>query len=253
LGFDALMSDYYWLQAIQVIGGDGQFVAEGRLLGGLIDVVTTLNPRVDHPYRFAAVWLTDSEASVRKANELLRRGTEHHPDDWRNYFYLGFNHFFYLDEASAAAAAIEAAIEREGSPVYLRRLAARLKSQGSGLEVAETFLRELHASSENPYARAELEKALDEIATERRARILDAARLVFVKRNGRDIEAVEDLAAGDDPILRELPEEPHGWDWALDEKTGSIVSSYLGHRYTPHIDRGTRERMREWRERGESS
>ena len=40
--------------------------AQPLIIGRLIDVVTALDPWVGHPYRFAAVWLTDSEQSVRR-------------------------------------------------------------------------------------------------------------------------------------------------------------------------------------------
>ena len=249
LGFDALVADYYWLQAVQIVGGEELPEARSQLLGALIDVVTTLDPRVDHPYRFAAVWLTEDEAAVRKANELLRRGIEHHPDEWRNRFYLGFNQFFYLDDREAAAETLEGALELPGAPLYLRRLVARLKSEGEGLDVAEAFLRELLQGAADPFARAEYEKALDEIHVERIARHLDAARLEYVKRNGRDIERVEDLASGPGAVIRRLPPEPHGWEWTLDPETGSIVSSYLRHRYRARIDPGSQRKLRGWRER----
>lgn len=250
LGFDAVIGDYYWLQAVQIVGGELFPETRAHLLRGLLDVVTTLDPWVDHAYRFAAIWLTDSEESVRKANELLEKSLEIHPEEWRNPFYLGFNRFFYLDDAAGAAEALDLAIERPGSPTYLHRLVARLRSQTAGLEVAEAFLRQLWEESHDPRARAEYEKALDEIATERRARILDAARRVFQKRHGRDLESVEELVAGPSPVLEALPEEPHGWEWVLHEKTGEIVSSYVGHRYRTQVAAGTRERMREWREPG---
>jgi len=245
LGFDAVLADYYWLQAVQVVGHEVHPEARGSLLGGLIDVVTTLDPRVDHPYRFAAVWLTGDEASVRKANELLRRGIEYHPDDWRNRFYLGFNEFFYLNERDAAAETLEGAIALPGAPLYLRRLVARLKAEGGGLDVAETFLRQLLRDAPDPYARAEYEKALDEVQVERQARRLDAARLAYVKQHGRDIARVEDLVEGSDPILAKLPPEPHGWEWVLEE--GTIVSSYLRSRYRARIDPGSQQQLRKWR------
>jgi tetratricopeptide (TPR) repeat protein len=247
LGFDAVVADYYWLQAVQVVGGEELPESRSHLLAGLIDVVTTLDPRVDHPYRFAAVWLTTDEAAVRKANELLRRGIEHHPEEWRNRFYLGFNQFFYLDERAAAAETLEGAIALPGAPLYLRRLVARLKSEGGGLEVAEAFLRELLRNAPDPYARAEYEKALDEIHVERVARRLDAARLAYVKENGRDITRVEDLVAGPTPILRELPPEPNGWEWVIDPESGAIVSSYLRHRYRARIDPASKQQLRDWR------
>ena len=249
LGFDAVVGDYYWLQAVQIVGGSGTPHEKGALLGALIDVVTTLDPWVDHPYRFAAVWLTDSEESVLKANELLRRGIAHHPDDWRNRLYLGFNHFYYLDERVPAAEALEGAMELPGAPLYLRRLVARLKSAEGGLGVAESFLHGLLLETSDEHARAQYEKALDEIATERVARVLDAARERYRERHGRDIEAVPDLTRGPDPVLAELPAEPHGGSWVLDRWSGELVSDVVGHRYEPKIDPVNKKMLESFRSR----
>ena len=248
LGFDAVLADYYWLQAVQIVGA-GAPHEKGALLGALIDVVTTLDPWVDHPYRFAAVWLTDSEESVRKANELLRRGIAHHPDDWRNRLYLGFNHFYYLDERVPAAEALEGAMDLPGAPLYLRRLVARLKSAEGGLGVAESFLHGLLLQTEDEQARAQYEKALDEIATERVARVLDEARDRYRARHGRDIGAVADLARGPDPVLAALPAEPHGGSWTLDPWGGEIISDVVGHRYEPKIDPVNKKRLEAFRHR----
>jgi tetratricopeptide (TPR) repeat protein len=184
---------------------------------------------------------------VRKANALLERGIEAHPHDWRNRFYLGFNHFYYLQEPIEAADALEGAIALPRAPLYLHRLVARLKSAEAGLEVAEAFLRELLRNELDPKAQAQFEEALDEIATERLARVLDAARSEYVERHGRDVASVEDLVAGPDPILRALPPEPHGGGWAVDPTTGQIVSAVVGHRYEPKLDPVNRERAERWR------
>jgi len=235
LGFDSLASDYYWLQAIQLVGGAVEDpAAHGYTIGRLIDVVTQLNPHVDHPYRFAAIWMTNNEDDVRFANQLMVRGIEYHPEDWRNHFYKGFNHFYYLSEYPEAADELEAASELSGSPAYLRRLVPRLRSQTEGLEVAEAMLMELHRNAPGPEARAEYEKALEEIETERRALALDKAREEFKRRNGHDIEKVEDLVTGPKAVLKKLPPEVHGWEWILKPDTGEIVSSYYKARYQVH-------------------
>jgi hypothetical protein len=249
LGFDGVLADYYWLQAIQLVGGEPLPEERAPVLAALIDVVTTLDPLVDHPYRFAAVWLTDSEESVRKANALLERGIAAHPHDWRNRFYLGFNHFFYLDEKIAAADALEGAIALPGAPLYLYRLVARLKSEEGGLDVAEAFLQELLQGEIDPHAQEQFSKALDEIATERLARVLDAARNAYRERHGRDIASVAELASGPEPVLRALPREPHGGGWAIDPLTGQIVSDVVGHRYEPKIDPVSRKQLERFRAR----
>jgi hypothetical protein len=234
-GFDAVMSDYYWLQAVQIVGAEPDPVRQGAVLARLIDVTTGLDPWVGHAYRFAALWLTDSTERVEQANALLRRGIAYHPTDWRNRFHLAFNEFFYLDDSQTAAAVLEPAIGLPGAPRYLGRLAARLRSESAGLEASALFLQELVRGAPDRYARAEYEKALDEIEAERRARFLDGAREEYRKRHGRDIAAVEDLVRGDGAVLRKLPPEPNGWEWVLDPETGQIVSSYYGKRYVPHI------------------
>jgi tetratricopeptide (TPR) repeat protein len=247
LGFDALVSDFYWLQAVQLAGGARNPILHASLIGRLIDVVTTLDPWVGHPYRFAAVWLIDSPESVREANRLLERAIEHHPDDWRNAFYLGFNHFFYLEDTDAAVEALDRAIALRGSPLYLKRLVARLKAQTDGLETGAAFLTELIRTTRSKKARAKYERALDEIETERRARALDRARETYRQREGRDIAAVEDLSRGPDPVLDRLPREPHGWEWVLKGKRRRLVSSYYGHRYEPQFHGSERKRRKRWK------
>jgi hypothetical protein len=250
-GFDSLVADYYWLRAVQLVGGREAVDGKSHHIGRLVDVVTTLDPWVDHPYRFAAVWMSDDEAAVRHANRLLERGIEHHPDDWRNRFYLGFNHFFYLGEPDEAARVLEPAVSMRGAPRYLGRLVARLRSDAGGgeIEAAAAFLHELARQTDDPAKQAEYAKALDEIEAERRARVLDAARAEFQRRHGRDIERVEDLVRVPPPVLRALPPEPHGWEWVLDPEQGQILSSYVGHRYRLRIDATNRLRLERFRER----
>jgi len=244
IGFQNVVSDYHWLQAVQVVGSSRSDPSvHGPLLGRLIDVVTTLDPWVDHPYRFAAVWMTESLASIRKANALLERGIRYHPDDWRDPYYLGFNHFFYLQENEAAADALENASKKESSPAYLPLLVARLRAGGDGLETSAALLAGLVGESADPYAKAEYEKALDEVETERRARALDRARAEFQRRRGRDIARVEELVEGRDAVLKELPPELHGWEWVIEPGPGRIVSSWYGRRYEPLVQASVRDEL----------
>ena len=256
LGFDSALADYYWLRAVQIVGGEEAGVEKhAKLLGRMIDVVTTLDPWVDHPYRFAAVWLTASPESVRKANELLRRGIEHHPDEWRNRFYLGFNLYFYLGEHAEAADVLEEAARLPGAPKYLPRLVARLRSHADDLETAAVFLFELAKNASDEERRATYLDALDELQIERRARILDAARERYVERRGRDIERVEDLVAGPQPVLAALPDPlpdsiPQSLRrearWVVDEKSGRIVSDFYGRRYALNFHAREAARRQEW-------
>jgi hypothetical protein len=248
VGFDAVVADLHWMRAVQIVGSEEGPSGRDGLLAALIDVVTTLDPWADPPYRFAAVWLVDDETAVRKANEILLRGIAHHPGDWRLHFYLAFNHFFYLGESQAAASALEPAIHLADAPRYLPRLLARLRSETGGLAASAAFLHEMAEQAPDEYQRAEFLKALDEVETEQRARYLDAARAEYTHRLGRDIERVQDLVTAG--VLRELPPEPHGWEWEL-SPGGEIVSSYVKYRYHIKIDAMNRRLLERFRERSQ--
>lgn len=235
LGFDAVLADFYWLEAMHLVGSvRGDVAPHAPVIAGLIELVTGLDPWVDHPYRFAGIWLSDSPQSLSRANTLLEKSIAYHPLDWRNRHYLGFNHFYHLGDARRAADVLEPAVGLKGAPHYLAPLVAKLRADGGSLDAAESLLVGLVNTTSDEYAKARYLKSLDEIATERRARALDAARLEYWRRNGRDIARVEDLLAGKPPVLSGLPPaHPHfpGFGWVLDAETGQITSSFYGSRY----------------------
>jgi tetratricopeptide (TPR) repeat protein len=251
LGFAPVVADYYWVQTLWLVGGTTENVeAHAGAIADLIELVTALDPWVDHPYRFAAVWLTRSAEEVRRANRLLHRAISYHPQDWRNRFYLGYNHFFYLEDNRRAADVLEPAVPMQGAPLYLGAFVSRLRADGGSLETAAAYLRELIRSAPDEYSRAEYLKAYDEIETERRARYLDEARVAFWERRGRDIRAPDELWQGPKRVIQQMPPaHPHFSDfvWLLDEASDEIVSSFYRSRYKLHIHPLDAERRARWR------
>jgi hypothetical protein len=249
LGFDAVLADFYWIHSLILVRGNTlERADERRAVGDLIELVTTLDPWVDHPYRFAALWLDDTPERVERGNDFLKRGIAYHPQDWRNRFYLGYNEFFYLGRTDAAVAALEPAITMQGAPAYLGALVARLRADSGSLEAAARFLAQLAETTEDEYRRAGYLETLDEIETERRARWLDQARVEFWGRHGHDIRSVRDLHVGPMRVLDRIPPaHPHleGFEWSIDEEN-RIVSSFYGNRYKLHIQESDRRRQREW-------
>jgi tetratricopeptide (TPR) repeat protein len=251
-GFEPVIADYYWIQALQLVGDADRPASRNATVAALIDLVTGLDPWVDHPYRFAALWLTESPDEVRHANRLLEKGIAYHPLDWRNRFYLGYNLFFYLEDDAQAADVLERAIASPDAPEYLASFVTRLRASGDGLDTAVLFLQQLIAQTEDEYARAEYLGVLDEIETERRARLLDRARAEFRRRNRRDIAAPGELWAGPLRVLDGAPAahpQIAGQRWVIDRASGEIVSSYYGRRYRVHSNPTDEAEKRAWREK----
>ncbi len=250
LGFEPVIADYYWIQALQLVGGEERPTQRNRTIEALLDVVTGLDPWVDHPYRFAALWLTDTESEVKHANRLLEKGIAYHPLNWRNRFYLGYNQFFYLEDNASAADTLENAMRFPDAPDYLGSLVARLRASNDSLDTAVLFLQQLIAQTEDEYERAEYLESFAEIETERRARMLDRARAEFGRRHGRDIRSPAELWSGPLRVLGgEPPAHPEiaGQRWRIDAATGEIVSSFYGRRYRVHTnptDEAVRQRWR---------
>jgi hypothetical protein len=253
LGFSAVVADYYWLQAMHLVGSlRGDVDAHAPVIASLIELVTGLDPWVDHPYRFAAVWLNDGTENVLRANQLLERAISYHPLDWRNRHYLGFNHFYNLGDHARAADVLETAIGLKGAPYYLGPLVAKLRADGGGLDAAEALLIGLVNATPDEYAKARYLKSLDEIETERHARSLDQARIEFWRRHGRDLVRVEDLLRPPAPVLRRLPPaHPHfpGFGWMLDPETDQITSTFYGSRYRLFDHKRDAQRLQRWRGR----
>jgi len=250
LGFEPVIADWYWIQALQLIGDRNPPPDAVSTIADLIELVTGLDPWVGHPYRFAALWMIESSEQVRRANAMLARGIAYHPTDWRNRFYLGYNLFFYLGDNAAAADVLETAIGLDGAPPYLGALVTRLRATSGGLDTAALFVQQLIASAEDERTRTQYLEAFDEIETERRARILDDARAAFWRRNGRDIREPAELWSGPQRVMQaEPPPHPRFPSlWRLDPEFHEIVSTYYGRRYRLHFHADDAERRRKWRE-----
>jgi hypothetical protein len=118
-----------------------------------MDVATDLDPYFNDPYLFGAVNLAWEADQVEAANALLEKALEKRDWDWSIPFYLGFNHFYFLQDNSRAAAYLMQASERPGGSGVLAQLATRLLYQERNTENAIIFLREIIRKTEEGQTR----------------------------------------------------------------------------------------------------
>jgi tetratricopeptide (TPR) repeat protein len=134
LGFAAPVADYVWLQAIQYYGGYRRGEHDLRYFAGLVEATTTLDPRFSEAYHFASLVLAMEFGDHQGAIDLLKRGILANPDDWRLHFNVGFIHYVFLHEYTAAALWFEAAAALPGATDFSRRFAAFSRRRAGDLE-----------------------------------------------------------------------------------------------------------------------
>ncbi len=135
-GFEDLAADIYWLRTVQYFGGQRLFAANKRfeLLEPLIDITTTLDPRLEIAYRYGAIFLSEPPPTgagrPREGIAVLEKGVRNNPGSWRLRQDLGFFHYIYLHDPERAAAIVNEAADVPGAAFWLRMLAADLLAKG---------------------------------------------------------------------------------------------------------------------------
>jgi hypothetical protein len=200
-GFEILMADVYWLRTVQYFGGQRAFAREKRfeLLFPLIDITTTLDPRLEIAYRYGAIFLSEpppvGAGRPRDGVEVLERGAAALPHSWRLRQDLGFFHFLFLDDPHRAAEILSEAAAIPGAAFWLKTLAADILAKGGDRQTSRRMWRQMYEQAEEGVIKA---NALE------RLRILDAldqadaltARVGEVERvQGRRPSALAEITA----------------------------------------------------------
>ncbi len=180
-GLRPAVADAYWLGVIQYYGE--HVVSDGILdsLPGMLELVTDLSPGFVRAYLFGAPALLFDMGEGQAAFELLKKGREANPDEWRIPALMGLFVYQYAadeDKALIAARLYREAAAMPGAPPYLSRLAARLTQKGGERQTAVLLWGQAYAEGDE-YSREKAVEALDELlpadAGEREAALRELA------------------------------------------------------------------------------
>lgn len=200
-GFESLAADIYWLRTVQYFGGQRRFAAEKRfeLLRPLIEITTTLDPRLEVAYRYGAIFLSEPpplgagrpEDGVR----LLERGVAAMPEAWRLRQDLGFFHYLFLKDAQTASRILLEAAEVKGAAFWLRTLAADLLTKGGDREASRRMWKQMLEQSEEGIIRDNARSRLSILDSLDAADAVARGVLEFEQRHGRRPARLEELVA----------------------------------------------------------
>lgn len=170
LGFHAVLADIMWVRAVMYFGEHYLTDKDYDWLYNLLDATTTLDPKNILAYRFGGTLLALEQGDVEKSIAILKKGIRENPDaDWRLYFLLGFNYFYYLNDYDSAAKYLDRASRMPGHPNYLPRLAARMYAKSDRPDVAIEFLEEMYHQHDDENVRAAISDQLNTLNAQKQA------------------------------------------------------------------------------------
>jgi hypothetical protein len=232
LGYDQVVADFLWIQAIQAMGGRKVSPEVGPWLVQVLDVITTLDPQYTEVYEGGGIALVTLFPLYKESNQLLEKGMVHIPLAWKLPFYAGFTSYFNLIDDLKAAEYFARASRLPGAPAWLPGLAARFFVSARSPQSAINFLMDVYSKTTDLTIKRALEDRVKGVIVERDLLLLEEAIRLYRESNGRAPRQLEDLVRAQ--VLREIPREPFGGRYVYDPETTSVRSSELKERMKVH-------------------
>jgi hypothetical protein len=230
LGYQSIVADFIWLQAIQAMSEKKLSEEAGRWIYRALDAVTTLDPQFVRAYEAGGLALCTLVVLPEESNALLEKGMKHNPQVWQLPFILGINYYFELGDDAKAGEYIAKAARLPGAPAYLAGLAARLYVSAKAPQNAVELLASLYEHAAEGEARQVLEQRLKQAIVERDLQVLEAAIGRYRDRFSYPPDQLGDLVA--QGVLRVLPGDPFGGEYLYDPYIQVVSSSSVKERLT---------------------
>lgn len=141
LGYGGLLADIYWTRAVQYFGDKHHAGAQDyRLLAPLLDITTTLDPKLIVAYQYGGNFLAPQPpngAGMPEATiQLIEKGIRNNPDNWNLYYQLGFTYYMELNDYEHAAEAFARGSTLPNAHPFLKLLAAQMAEHSGDLQTA---------------------------------------------------------------------------------------------------------------------
>ncbi|PYS99572.1 MAG: hypothetical protein DMF63_10820 [Acidobacteria bacterium] len=210
-GAEGLVADWYWMNSLQYIGKKVSTVGldklnledmtplNPRLLYPYLNAATDLDPKFTAPYSYGATILPAIDA--KQAIALTEKGIADNPKEWRLHQHLGYI-YWKLGDYEKAAETYDKGSQIEGSPVFMRMMSARMRSEGGSREIAREMYKQIRDQGEDGQSRENAELRLMQIDSLDERDLITAALSDFREANNRCPSTWSELL----PTLAKKPE-----------------------------------------------
>ena len=223
LGWQNALADILWFRTISYFGEHYRSDRTYSWLAQMCELVTDLDPRAEHVYRFGGVILPWEAGQTDAGIKLLEKGARQFPDSWSIAYYLGFEYYFFRNDYAAALAHLRRAMELPDAHPSAAALVTVLASEQYGPDTALAFLAELERNAETADLRDIIRANIKDARLAADMDRLSAAADAYQTHHGYMPLTVEMLAdAGE---LQKVPIDPFGGEYVIDQLNGSVRSS----------------------------
>lgn len=218
LGYGALVADIYWTRAVQYFGSrHNRGAMEYKLLQPLLDIATTLDPKLLPAYDFGSMFLAQQPPAGAgepvQATELLQRGIQNNPREWHLYEDLGFIYYMELKNYQKAGQAFEQGSKIPGAHPFMKIMAARTLAMGGNIQTSRMLWQSLFESTKDPSIRDNAIKHLRALAVDEDITELEPVLQKFHEHTGHWPTSFNELVT--DHYLAATPRDPFGHPYQL--------------------------------------
>jgi tetratricopeptide (TPR) repeat protein len=218
LGYDPLLADIYWTRVVQYYGSRvGLPKATFNLLGPLLDITTTLDPKLMIAYRFGAIFLSEpGSAGAGRADlavDLVKKGIAANPEDWRLYQDLGLIYSIHLKDYQKASEAYLQGSKIPQAPIYMKVLAAVVAQKGDEMETSKLIWGEVYATTQDKLVRQKALEHLQALDAELDLKRLNQGSEDYWRKFGRYPTTIQELR--DAGLSGEKLQDPTGHPYVM--------------------------------------
>ena len=224
LEFKGVVADFLLIKTISFMGmkiveHENPLKEEWQRMNRMLNRITDLDGRFRDPYVLAEMSFVWQAGMIDEANILLEKAVKNRPNDYTPLYFLGFNHFYFQNDAEKAAVYLRQAAQRPNAPDYVKGLAARFSLYGNQTALGIVFLENLLQDTQDKNIRTYLEKRLKtlEIIYSLEKKVV-AFRDTFQKLPTSLNELIES------EFLEEIPIDPYGGTFFL-MKNGRVYTT----------------------------
>jgi len=216
------VADYLFVQVSLHSGGlmwkplDIQFDSQWSF--GTVDLLTDLDPQYYTAYLFSGMGLIHNFDDAKLAKPILQKGMAVFPDSWELPFWIGYDHYTYLEDYQTAAQYFYEAAQKPGAPGRFLALLVSAAKKGGSYENAFWAMKIMMESAEDEKTRQVYEKKLVQLEN---LIVLTQASQKFNEITGHYPESLTDLTRKG--LVPGLPEDPLGMAYTWDSEKKRVV------------------------------